>query len=298
MDLKTFDTRLFRPATGAVPQMMFSTDGKILAVFTENEGVELWDVALGKKRRGDLDQLRNWRWDIFNFNDWGPIFFYASFSPDSTLFALACDDPDGPAIGVWDVTSGTLLWRENLEDGHCRLGFSADSRYLVARPKDKGAVVLNPRTGDRHRVFDPNGDGTCDFTSDSRFITIHSEITRQPHLMEKLLGDWWPGKGKSTVQQIRIAEVATGRELGRLEDDKLEAWLSDDGQTLVTKHDEDGQHIVRVWDLPLRPPLLLVISIPLGLGMLVLLFSRWRARRRGRTAVATVGPVTAATRPS
>jgi hypothetical protein len=49
---------------------------------------------------------------------------------------------------------------------------------------------------------------------------------------------------------------------------------------------------LRVWDIPLRPPLRLVIGIPLGLGLVVLLFCRWRARRRGRAAVATVGPVT------
>src|SRR5262249_53741001 len=123
-------------------------------------------------------------------------------------------------------------------------------------------------------------------------IIVQSKITRRPSILEKILRDWWP-KGNPAVQQVRVTELSSGRELARLESDNVEkAWLAEDARSLVTMHKEKDQYILRVWDLPLRPPLLLVIGIPLGLGLMVFLFSRSRARRRVGTAPAKGGPVT------
>ena len=84
-------------------------------------------------------------------------------------------------------------------------------------------------------------------------------------------------------------DVSSGAVVASLETEGgVTSWLSDDGRTLVTQNAQG----IHVWDLPLRPPLRLVIGIPLGLGLLVLLFSRWRAWRRGRATEAAVGPVT------
>src|SRR5262249_2947384 len=104
--------------------------------------------------------------------------------------------------------------------------------------------------------------------------------------LEKIFGDFWPFSNTSR-EQVRVEDVSTGRVLACLNSDAT-AWLSEDGKTLVT---EDDRSVVRVWDLPLRPSLLLVVGIPLGLGLMVLLFSCWRARRRVGTAPATGAPV-------
>src|SRR5262249_40603135 len=92
------------------------------------------------------------------------------------------------------------------------------------------------------------------------------------------------------VKQVHVFDVASVAELACVECD--EAMCSEDGKTLVTLHEENSRCFVHVWDLPLRPPLLLVVGIPLGLGLLVFLFSRWRARRRGGSAPAKGAPVT------
>ena len=307
LDLRTFETRRFRPRTGMGLEstMIFAPDGGTLALFLEKwafvlqkQGIEFWDVASGKQRHGDFDSLKNWGWDSGNFNDWGSQFCFVAFSPDSTFFALAAQTPDGPRLGVWDVSSATLLWVEEPIDAYLGLAFTADSRFLIADPERNAAEIRYARTGERHRRFEAGysphrhlGTPRCEFTKDLHFITIRSEITRQPHILEKLLGDWWP-KGKANLQHVQVAETTTGRELARLASDTLEeALLSENGQTLVTKHQVNGKYLVRVWDLPLRPPLLLVIGIPLGLGLMVLLFSRWRARRRRRGEVARLAPV-------
>ena len=230
-------------------------------------------------------------------DNWGSTFCIVAFSPDSSLLALAAEASEGPMLGAWDVSSAALLWSTGPNDAYCDLAFTADSRFLIADPEGN-AELLEARTGERHRRFEAGysprlhlGAPRCEFTKDLRFITIRSDITRQPHILEKLLGDWWP-KGKANLQHVQVAETTTGRELARLASDTLEeALLSENGQTLVTKHQVNGKYLVRVWDLPLRPPLLLVIGIPLGLGLMVLLFSRWRARRRRRGEVARLAPV-------
>jgi WD40 repeat protein len=293
-DLRTFQTRRFRSRIGVGPEskMIFSPDGGTLALFLESnvavwKGIEIWDVAAGQQKHGDFDRLKNWRWDPANFNSWGSTFCFVAFSPDSALFALAAATPDGARVGVWDLSSAALLWMEEPIDAYLGLAFTADSQFLIADPERNTAEIRYARTGQKHRVYSASysplakpqpGDATCEFTRDLRFITIRSDRTREPHFLEKLLGDWWP-KGSPTVKQMKVAEAITGRELARLQSASLEeAFLSEDGQTLVTKHQENAKAVMRVWDLPLRPPLRLVIGIPLGLGLLVLLFSRWRAR--------------------
>jgi WD40 repeat protein len=295
LDLRTFRKRRFRSriGVGQHSRMIFSPDGKTLVLFLQKtgievvtgEGIEFWDVASGKQRHGDFGTLKNWRWDPANFNDWGSTFCFVAFSPDSTYFALAADAPDGPKLAIWDLSSAALLWLEEPIDAYLGLAFTADSRFLIADPEGK-AEILDPRTGQRHHRFNAGysprlhiGEPRCKFSRDLRFVTIHTEINRQPHFLEKLLGDWWP-KGNPNLRRMQVAEATTGRELARLESGSLvQVLLSEDGKTLVTNHQENGKYVMRVWDLPLRPPLLLVIGIPSGLGLIVFLFSRWRAVR-------------------
>ncbi len=228
--------------------------------------LEFWDVAAGK-RRGEIAHLGKWEFASFDF------------SPDSGYFWLNKSEPD--ALTMWDVSSASLLWSRTMPvfpGFHYGVGFNQGIENICIH-------VIECRTGNTAHVL-PH-DSSFDSPRMLRFMTISTKGNQQPSIFKRLLGDWWPGKTNTTVQEVRVVEVASGRELGRLEGETLEeSWLSKDGHILVTKHLEDGEYLLRVWDLPLRPPLLLVAGIPLALGVIVLLFSRWRARRRLRAEAA------------
>src|SRR5262249_46573806 len=95
MDLKTFDTRLFRPTFEAISQMIFSPDSKTLAVFPDNGDPELWDVVTGKKRCAEADQLLKWHRN-------------GVFSSDSRLLVQGATSGQVAFLAVWDVSSGAL----------------------------------------------------------------------------------------------------------------------------------------------------------------------------------------------
>ncbi len=64
----------------------------------------------------------------------------------------------------------------------------------------------------------------------------------------------------------------------------MDAWLSDDGRTLVTTHqDTETLRVLRAWDVDAWKPLHLPIGVPAGLGTLVTLFAWWRGRRVTKT---------------
>jgi WD40 repeat protein len=291
MNMTTFQTHRFRSGTDLCPKMLFSPDSATLAVFYDKGGIELWDVSTRKRRGRDFDRLQNWTCDLRNF-DFASSFSFALFSTDSTFFALACQTPNGFELTMWDVSLAKLMWSRKVDNRECRISFADDARFLVANLQaDEEFEVLEAQTGKKNRAFVAQGFrlffSGIEFTPDLRFMIRHRTITRQPSILEKLLGGWWP-KGNSELIRAWVAEVVSGREVVHLESDTLEAGrLSDDAKTLLTRHKENNQYYLRVWDLPLQPPLRLVIGIPLSLGLIVFLFSRWRARRRSRTQVAS-----------
>ena len=282
---------LLAPPKGPAYKKTFSPDSKTLASFLHNGTLELRDVDTGKPR------ILNAKWrdpqnDVLVHLEWDPL---VAFSPDSTMFLMSCPQSEGFGIGLFDVASESLLWQMKLDHEICELRFTEDSRFLICNPIERAQFeVIEARSGERLRTFTMEDYSSWEFTPGSQFVTVRTSFHRQPSFLEKILGDWASSKNDAGWGpfQARVAESVTGREWARLMFQDLQnAWLSPDGQTLVTQHSQDDRNLLRVWDLPLRPPLRLVIGIPLGLGLLVLLFTRWRARRRGRAAAATVGPV-------
>jgi hypothetical protein len=281
LDLKTFAKRRFHPELASPLQTIFSPDGQTLAIVYQTGHLEFWDVAAGK-RRGKV------------FHPGFRTFSAGLFSPDSQLFCLTLANPN--AVTVWDVASATMLWSNRMPVFDERIGptgptqtplkpgFTPDSRFLLTYlAGDFHCLhVVEPRTGKTvHLLY---SDETCLFPNNLRFTTTRAMIQRQPHFLEKMLGNWWPGHGNAPLCQVRVFGVAGGTELARLESDTMIGeQLSEDGRTLVTQHREKDQYVLRIWDIPLRPPLLLVIGIPLGVGLSVFLFSRYRARRKVRT---------------
>jgi WD40 repeat protein len=287
VDLPTFRKRRLGPARQISKEgNAFSPDGKTMVTFAEGN-VEIWDTAAGKLR-GTTSKN----------HEKGKEPFWCSFSPDSKSCALAGAD----LFSVWDISSASLLWSKKKEViENVEIKFLPDSRSLiVCRWLTLGNTnfisakyeVLETRTGKLKRELSV-GDrwsSQFDFSPDVQWLTIQDKTTHQPKLLEKMLGDLWPFN-KQPQDRVRIEDVSTGRILACLESaSPLTGRLSDDGKTLVTEHYEKDGIVVRVWDLPLRKPLHLIIGIPLGLGLLVFLFSRWRAWRRVGDLTANVAP--------
>jgi hypothetical protein len=118
-------------------------------------------------------------------------------------------------------------------------------------------------------------------TKDGRFRSICKLANQEPGLFPKLFGAWWPWRGNLNDMTVTVSETATGRIVSQLKGPYGYGYLSNDGRTMVTEYwDPDGSYSLRCWDLPLRPPLRLVIGIPLGIGLFFVLVSWWRGRRR------------------
>ncbi len=277
LDLTTFKTRRFDANEKFVLKALFSPEGGNLATFCAGGKLEFWDASIGKVRRGE-----------FPINQESAV-SYCFFSPNGSYLCLVLSNPH--ILAVWDVSSATLLWSKEMSGIHEPPGFTLDSRFLACYLDEKVVRlhVFETETGKTSHVLPPYDWVFVNFPGKVRFLTALTKIPAQPHLLKKLLGDWWPGQGQTTTQQVRTIDVASGAELARLESAGLEeGYHSEDGRTLVTIHHEDSGYFIRVWDLPLRPPLLLVAGIPLALGVIVLLFSHWRARRRLRAEAAKV----------
>jgi WD40 repeat protein len=291
LDMRTEETTPLDPRISEGPiRSAFSPDGKTLVTFSkiiEPLEIAVWDVASGNLRHAekiaDLD-LRA-----------------VVFSPDSALFL------QGDYLR--DSSTGRVLWKRNLfaQMGGIEVSpalfdvrFSPDSQFLV-RSNGFSFEKIDAPTGEIRTNISPIGFSTDVFrserciqsTKDGSFYSVWLPANQGPSFLEELLGDWWPWKTNLDDRKITVFETATGRIVSELQGRYGAGYLSNDGRTMVTPYlDADGSYSMRIYDLPLRPPLLLVVGIPLGLGLLVLFFSRWRARRRGRSAVASVATAT------
>jgi WD40 repeat protein len=261
--------------------LVVSPDGKTLVTFADSE-IFFWDVASGKKRGGE-------KWTD---NHPGKVLF----SPDSAFCLLACDGPEGYVLR--ETASGRSLWkRVSQGDGPwvhlpaVETLFSADGQFLFV-PTKVGYEILEVKTGETTRtipVEPPHTFGPLiKFTRDARFLLVREDIegglNQKPGFWQKLLGDWWAGASKVTDVKVKVFEPTSGRILAQLQGQYGQYGnhlLSNDGRTMVTAHRaSDGSLSLHCWDLPLRPPLRLVIGIPLGIGLFFVLMSWWRGRRR------------------
>ena len=290
LDMATEETRPLDPRILEGPiRSAFSPDGKTLVTFSriiEPLEIAVWDVASGKLRHAEKLPDVDLRAVVF--------------SPDSAWFL------QGDYLR--DSSTGHVLWKRDLFGQMGGIGvpparfdvrFSPDSQFLV-RSNGFSFEKIDAPTGEIRTNISPIGFSTDVFrserciqsTKDGSFYSVWLPANQGPSFLEELLGDWWPWKTNLDDRKITVFETATGRIVSELQGRYGAGYLSNDGRTMVTPYlDGDGAYL-RIWDVPLRPPLLLVVGIPLGLGLLVLFFSRWRARRRGRSAVASVATAT------
>jgi WD40 repeat protein len=162
--------------------VVFAPDSRMVAIETNDGAVNLWDVTSGK-RLARLDTPRSKAWDAL-----------LRFSPDSRHLAIARVD----SFTIWQVPSGKKI-AELTRD--LPYAFSPDGR-LLARPVGDKVCLLDLGKGKEIRELDGHEGGVelLAFEEGGRLLVT----------------------GSSRDRAVRVWDVATGHELGRMTGD--ERW--------------------------------------------------------------------------
>jgi WD40 repeat protein len=192
--------------------LWFSPDGKRLVV-AGNKEISFWDVASGKLERSQpLDDRARGTLSV-------------CISPNGKLMARACE---GDQAFLIDVATGKLLRQMG---GHRAsiygLAFSPDNSLLALGTLEPSVQLWDVNTGKLLRGINHHGDqfvfGVA-FSPDGKIIASGSR------------------------DFIILSEVASGKELGRLQTKKSAEGLmfSPDGKTLLSWGEEGA---VKIWDV-------------------------------------------------
>jgi WD40 repeat protein/serine/threonine protein kinase len=119
------EIRHLKGHVGQIRQLIFSPNGKRLAVMVWKGDVFLWDTETGKL----LDPLR----------EPSGGFTAVSFSLDSSRIAAAGGAPGTPCINVWDAHSGhlTAVFHGHTGQNITQLRFTPDSLHVVSGSDDQ-----------------------------------------------------------------------------------------------------------------------------------------------------------------
>jgi hypothetical protein len=185
----------------------------------ENQTIQLWDTASGKK-------IHEWKAPL-NYSRYALV-----FSLDGKTLAEARIGDRGRTLRFWDVVTGKRIRQFAMPEGVVieRLAFSPDGKTLAVGaghsrpPRTPKVYLLDVTTGrELRKPFKlpenaPEHLGQISFSADGRTLAA---ATMAPGFWDK-------------TQTIQVWEVATGRALCRLERVSSSFALSPDGKNLVT----------------------------------------------------------------
>ena len=142
-DVPTLGERALLPTTGSVISVAFSPDGKTLASGSDDQKVELWDVATG--------------YNIATLEGHAHRVESVAFSRDGTI--LASGGSSGTIL-LWDIAK-----RENIAtlEGHTTtvtsLSFSLDGKTLASGSNDDTVRLWDVAKGQYHAELRKGEDG-------------------------------------------------------------------------------------------------------------------------------------------
>jgi RNA polymerase sigma factor (sigma-70 family) len=194
-------------------QLAYSPDGKTLAGSFHGAMVRAWDLKTGKL----LPQITG---------DHSKHLLALAFSPDSNLLAVA--GWDNPPKGsyffrLWDVATGKPVRQFVVKGGIESLAFTPDGKGLVCGGHyERGPVLWDVETQRAVRRFDSGAERTV------------LAVALSPD--GKLLA--------SADREVRLWDVATGKQLRSLPQAARHLAFAPDGRTLYAASDA----AIRVWD--------------------------------------------------
>lgn len=273
-----WNTTLHRPeielqGANQVAFLATSSDGQYLALMSplvDGSRIEVRELATERKVCSDHSHLIG-----------------ALFSPDWRFLVVFREDSAEITMRMLETANMTELWDRPLPAELDGLNFGKDSRivfYLSRKNLEIRGLDCNSREV-RLRLalpVDPKDKfPTLKLTPDRGSMLVHQKqgAPSRPSWLERV--PWlsrWTACNDTTV----VLDAETCRErLSLRRSHVATAILSDDGQTLVTGHDEPGgRRVLRCWNVNAWKPLHWPIGVPAGLASLLVLCAWWRGRRR------------------
>ena len=237
---------LARPPGTDVTQMTFSSDGKILAIATDDQRVQLLDTSSG--------DVRKISWKPFS-----PLFQLA-FSPDGQTIAAASGDK---LVRLWDVPAGSRLQSlRGHQDQVLAIAFSPDGKTLVSAAADNSVRAWNTATQFTRWQIEAPSVTSVAFSPDGKVLSTGNEQS------EISFFDSTTGKREKTFEVYPRPTIVLPPppldkhrpkiiELGdiSLAGDSINSIVfSNDGKTIAsasgTIFGNDETTSVRLWDVP------------------------------------------------
>jgi hypothetical protein len=270
--------------------------------FADLDGDGFIDVLIARRRRRAIytdvtnfagvtmwrDQHRSEVWLLHNATTSNPL-----FSPDGR-YALMRHAPDGvnSRYTLHDVRSSEPVWQRTLVGAPSEAFFTSGGRLIVANMSGANSVeLLSAATGATEQTFALPGltDLEIRLTRNGRnLIAAGWPPDEEPHWLWARIVKWLPARRQIDPMVLRVFDVETGAALGELWTTEAdEYWLTDNGRTLVTVHDQHDDAnkaittTIRGWDMPPSKPLRWLAAALAALALLTLTVRLgWRRLRR------------------